>query len=203
MALTLTNPHSIAAALKARPKEARKLQSGTAIVQEKKSVTLDEIFSPIQNSESKGGVWLALDSLQDPRNVGAIFRSAAFFGAHGILLTDERSAPMTSVVYDVASGGVEHVPFCIVKSLREALKFAKNAGIWVLGTTEHEGDSLFEIPKDRHWLIVFGNEEKGVRRLILESCDVMSQIPSHGQVGSLNVSVAAGIYLSVMGRITS
>lgn len=142
------------------------------------------------------GLWLALDCLQDPHNVGAIFRTAAFFGVQGVLLTKDRSAPMTPTVYDVAAGGVESVPFCLVPNLARSLETAKKAGLWLLGTSEHESTSYVDIQPDRQWLLVIGNEEKGLRRLTLDTCDVVCGIPPQGDVTSLNASVAAAIMIS-------
>ena len=149
-----------------------------------------------ESDQDAAGLWLALDCLQDPHNVGTIFRTAAFFGVRGLLLTKDRSAPMTPTVYDVAAGGVESVPFCLVPNLARSLEVAKKAGLWLLGTSEHEGTSYTDILPDRPWLLVIGNEEKGLRHLTLNNCDVVCGIPSAGDVTSLNASVAAAILIS-------
>lgn len=144
------------------------------------------------------GVWLALDCLQDPHNVGAIFRAAAFFGVRGIVATKDRSAPLNATVYDVASGGLEHVPFSVQANLARALDAARRQGLWVLGTSEHAPRDLRDVPRDRSWLVVVGNEEHGLRRLVREKCDDVCRIAGHGAVGSLNVSVAAGILMHAL-----
>jgi len=167
-----------------------------ALIQEKQPISIEQLFANARERAYGKGVWLALDSLQDPQNVGAIFRAAAFFGVQGILLTQERSAPVSSVVYDVSCGGVEYVPFVMQVNLQQAFEVAKDAGLWILGTSEHAQDSLWKIERDRPWLVVLGNEERGIRRLTEESCDLLCQIPGHGKVTSLNVSVAAGILIS-------
>ena len=167
-----------------------------AILKEKASIPVESLFAHAREKAEGKGLWLALDSLQDPQNIGAIFRAAAFFGVQGILLTQERSAPLTGTVYDVSSGGVEHVPFTLQVNLQQAFEVAKEAGLWILGTSEHAQDSLKNIERDRPWLVVLGNEEKGIRRLTEESCDLLCRIPGHGKVTSLNVSVAAGILIS-------
>ncbi len=172
------------------------MSSAEATLRERASLSLEELFENASTRAQGKGLWIALDSLTDPHNVGAIFRSAAFFGVQGILMTQERSAPLTSTVYDVASGGVEYVPFVVQPNLQRAFEVAKDLGLWVLGTSEHAKDSLFRIQRDRPWLLVLGNEEKGMRRLTEESCDVLCSIPSNGQVTSLNVSVAAGILIA-------
>ncbi|OFZ55117.1 MAG: hypothetical protein A2428_05990 [Bdellovibrionales bacterium RIFOXYC1_FULL_54_43] len=170
-----------------------------ASVRERQGVSVEELFSGAKERAEGRGLWLALDSLQDPRNVGAIFRVAAFFGVEGILLTQERSAPLSAAVYDVASGGMEYVPFTIQTNLQRAFEVAKESGLWVLGTSEHAHDDFRSIERDRSWLLVLGNEEKGVRRLTAESCDVLCKVSPQGRepkVTSLNVSVAAGIMIA-------
>ena len=166
-----------------------------ALLRPKASTSIESMFGSV--NESSRGVWLALDSLQDPQNLGAIFRSASFFGVKGILMTTERSAPMSSVAYDISCGGVEAVPFVQVINLQRAFEKAKDVGLWILGTSEHAKDSLKKMDLDRPWLLVVGNEEKGIRRLTEESCDMMCTIPGVGSgVTSLNVSVATGVLLS-------
>jgi 23S rRNA (guanosine2251-2'-O)-methyltransferase len=104
---------------------------------------------------------------------------------------------MTSVVYDIASGGVEAVPFVSVINLQRAFEKAKDAGLWILGTSEHAKTPIQKVGADRPWLLVMGNEENGMRRLTEEACDMTCTIPAKGDgVTSLNVSVATGILLS-------
>lgn len=160
-----------------------------ALVKEKESLNLEKLL------QGKG-LWLALDCLQDPQNIGSIFRTASFFGVQGIILTQERSAPLSSVAYDIASGGVESVPFCIQPNLQHAFQLAKDKGLWILGSSEHAKTSYKTIEKDRNWLLVLGNEEKGMRRLTEENCDLTCTIPHQGAVTSLNVATAASILIS-------
>lgn len=165
------------------------------VVREREAVDVRDLFADVAAAR---GVWLALDQIQDPQNVGAIFRTAAFFGVRGILLTRHKSAPLTAAAYDVASGGVEHVPFAFVANLAQGMARAKEAGLWVLGTSEHARKSIWDVDRDRRWLVVLGNEESGLRRLTAETCDELCRIPSAGGVGSLNVSVAAGVVLGAL-----
>jgi len=174
--------------------EGRRTATAIGKVKPKPSLPPEQLFSQVQgNSKS---LWLALDSVQDPHNVGAILRTAAFFGVSGIVLTKDRSAPMNSTVYDVASGGAEYVPFTLQTTLVQTLKIAKSAGLWVLGTSEHAEEDVSEIDKDRAWLLVLGNEEKGLRSLTLKNCDYTCKFSPRGEVKSLNVSVAAGVMMS-------
>lgn len=170
--------------------------SGTvALVKERTPDSLDAIF-PSSETSPESGLWLALDCLQDPQNVGAIFRSASFFGIQGIILTKDRSAPMNSTVYDVSAGGAEAVPFSIVTNLTQSLKIAKDRGLWVLGASEHAEKDVSEVDRERPWILVIGNEQKGIRRLTGEQCDEICLISPLGEVSSLNASVAAGVLMS-------
>lgn len=178
------------------PDESARLGLAEASVKEKSPISAEQLFQNAQNRKGGKGLWIALDSLQDPHNVGAIFRAAAFFGVQGILMTQERSAPLSPTAYDVASGGVEYVPFTLQTNLQRAFEIAKDAGLWILGTSEHAHDDISTIQRDRPWLLVLGNEEKGMRRLTEESCDLLCRISPQGRVTSLNVSVAAGICIS-------
>lgn len=185
----------------ARPKGAEKSQrlgAAEALVRERGDVLLEELFRNAQHRAEGRGLWLALDMLQDPHNVGAIFRTACFFGVQGIVTTRDRSAPLSGTVYDVASGGVEHVPFSLQTNLSRALEAAKTAGLWVLGSSEHALQDVGAIQRDRPWLLVLGNEENGLRRLTVENCDELCRITPRGPVGSLNVSVAAAVLIATL-----
>lgn len=171
--------------------------SAQASVRERSGLLIEELFA---EAGSTGGLWLALDCLQDPHNVGAIFRTAAFFGIRGILMTRDRSAPLTATVYDVAAGGVEYVPFAEPSNLARAMNIAKSAGVWLLGSSEHAAAAVSEIPLDRPWLLILGNEEYGLRKLTLEKCDQVCKLNCRGDVTSLNVSVAAGILMAELTR---
>jgi len=170
----------------------------SAIVRERPDVPLEELFANAATRADGHGLWLALDNLQDPHNVGAIFRTAAFFGLQGIVVTKDRSAPLSGVAYDVAAGGLEHVPFTIVPNLARAVAVAKESGLWVLGTSEHAADDVTQVDRGRPWLLIVGNEEKGMRRLTTEHCDCVCRIAPRGDVTSLNVSVATGILIATL-----
>ena len=169
-----------------------------ATVKRKNDVSLEKLFAESSRSDQSTRLWLALDHIQDPHNVGAIFRTAAFFGVQGIVLTKDRSAPLNATVYDVASGGMEYVPFSIQTNLIRSLEAAKDTGIWILGSSEHAGKDVQQIPSDRPWLLVLGNEEQGMRHLTQKKCDDMCRLTPHTLVNSLNVSVAAGILISAL-----
>lgn len=178
------------------PQNEGRASGAEANLREKEPKAWEEVL-PESEAESRNGLWLALDQVQDPHNVGAIFRAAGFFGARGILMTQDRSAALTSAVYDVSCGGVEVVPFAVIPNLQNGFEIAKERGLWLLGTSEHAQSDFKSIEKDRSWLLVLGNEEKGMRRLTEEACDMVCSIrPAGSGVTSLNVSVAAGILIS-------
>ena len=174
--------------------------ASSATIRERQEVSLKDLFEGPLDPDATRGVgsqlFLALDCLQDPHNVGAIFRTAAFFGVAGIVLTKDRSAPMNATVYDVASGGIEYVPFSVQTNLSRALKTAKDSDVWTLGTSERAETDFRDIPRDRRWLLILGNEETGMRRLTADHCDMLCSITPDSPVSSLNVSVASGILIA-------
>lgn len=177
-----------------------------ATIKERPDVPLDALFGLDSDGDAASSkpnrrthrLWLALDQIQDPHNVGAIFRTSAFFGVAGIIITRDRSAPLNSTVYDVASGGIETVPFANPVNLSRALDIAKSAGIWVLGASEHANKNIQDVDRQRSWVLVLGNEERGLRRLTTDKCDELCRIPAQGPIRSLNVSVAAGVMISAL-----
>jgi 23S rRNA (guanosine2251-2'-O)-methyltransferase len=179
------------------PRQPGRQGGGSATVRERSPRPLSDVLPQVDVHDR--GVWLALDCLQDPHNVGAILRTAAFFGVRGVVLTRDKSAPLTATVYDVASGGMEGVPLAVIANLSQALERAKQAGLWVLGSSEHATREVRTVSRDRPWLLVIGNEEQGLRRLTLEHCDEVCRIAgAGGTVGSLNASVAAGVLLGTL-----
>ena len=108
--------------------KSERMGSAQATVRERNGLLIEELFADAAN---KPGLWLALDCLQDPHNVGAIFRTASFFGINGIIMTRDRSAPLTATVYDVAAGGLEYVPFGEPTNIARAMNIAKSAGVWL------------------------------------------------------------------------
>ncbi len=168
--------------------------AGEADVKPRTDASIKELFADV----SGNGLWIAFDHLQDPHNVGAIFRTAAFFGVKGILMTKDHSAPLTATVYDVAAGGLESVPFSIQSNLSRSLQIAKEAGLWVLGTSEHADKDVADVTRDRPWLLVVGNEQKGLRQLTSKNCDDVCRLTPRGKVTSLNVSVATGVLIAAL-----
>ncbi|MBC8422524.1 23S rRNA (guanosine(2251)-2'-O)-methyltransferase RlmB [bacterium] len=138
---------------------------------------------------------LALDCIQDPHNLGAILRSAAAAGVHGVVLTRDRSAPLSGTVAKIAAGALAHLDVCTVTNLATFLGQLKEAGLWIYGTVKDDGQSIHDTDLGGGVCLVIGNEEKGLRPLVRKSCDFAVTIPMPGALDSLNASVAAGIAL--------
>lgn len=138
---------------------------------------------------------LILDGVQDPHNLGACFRSADAAGVHAIIAPKDNAVGITSVVSKVASGAAETVPFIQVTNLARTLDDLKERGIWIYGAAGEASSSLYQTDLKGPIAIVLGAEGTGLRRLTRESCDGLLNIPMSGSVSSLNVSVAAGVFL--------
>jgi len=139
---------------------------------------------------------LILDGVQDPHNLGACLRSADAAGIHAVITPRDRAVGLTSTVCKVASGAAETLPFIQVTNLARTLRWLRDeAGVWLVGTAGEAEVSLFQADLKGSLGLVMGGEEKGMRRLTREHCDLLIKIPMFGAVESLNVSVAAGICL--------
>jgi len=145
-------------------------------------------------------VAVALDGIEDPRNFGAIIRSAAAFGAAGVLFTERRQAPLSPAAVKAAAGGVEYVPLVTVKNLPDALGRLRDAGFWSTGLDMAGDRDLWSADLSGRVLLVAGGEGRGLRRLVRERCDFLARIPLWPGVESLNVSVATAIALAAARR---
>ena len=139
---------------------------------------------------------LALDRLEDPRNLGAILRTADAAGVHGVILPKQRSASVTPVASDTSAGAAEHIQVCRVTDLARTLDTLKKSGVWVAGLeSANEAQSYRDVKLDGPLVVVVGSEGEGLSRLVREKCDWLLSLPMKGQVESLNASVAASIVL--------
>lgn len=143
---------------------------------------------------------LALDHLTDEGNLGAIIRTAAYFGVEGLVLPRERSAGVTPSVMKRSSGGWIHLPVAQVVNLRRALDFLADKGYWIIGTAADGPHSIYRFDWKRDVVLVMGGEQKGLARLSRERCHAVVRVPGPGRMASLNVSVACGILLSEIVR---
>lgn len=139
--------------------------------------------------------FLILDGIQDPHNLGACLRSADAAGVHAVIAPKDKSVGLTPTVCKVASGAVETVPFIQVTNLARTMRFFKDQNIWLFGAAAEAEKTLYQADLRTSIALVLGAEGAGLRRLTREHCDVLLNIPMHGSVSSLNISVAAGIFL--------
>lgn len=159
-------------------------------------VLCSKLSQDVLKAQSEGQrlpVVLLLDGITDPQNLGALLRTAAFMAVSGIVIPKDRSAEVNQTVYRVASGGVEHLRISQVTNLVSALASLKEIGFWTVGLSEHTERSLFDLKIDFPCALVVGNEEKGIRPLVLKNCDYLVKIPAPGPLKSLNASVAGAL----------
>ena len=142
-----------------------------------------------------GAFLLVLDGVQDPHNLGACLRSANAAGVDAVIIPRDRSAPLNATARKVACGAAESLPVIRVTNLARTLRFLREAGIWIYGATGDAESSLYETDLCGPLALVLGGEGRGLRRLTREHCDGLLSIPMAGSISSLNVSVAAGVFL--------
>ena len=143
----------------------------------------------------RGGTpfFLALDQVQDPRNFGALLRSAAAFGVHGVVIPKHHAVGLTDAVARTAMGAAEHVAVARETNLVSALEAFKSSGVWVYGLAAAGGVPLWRADLTGPICLVLGSEGEGLRPLVERTCDVVVSIPMSGGVGSLNVSAAGAV----------
>lgn len=169
-------------------------QGVVAYVTEFKYSTLEELISRWRNSNDKA-LFLILDSLQDPHNLGAIIRSAEGAGIHGIIIPKDRAAGVTSTVEKVSVGALEYVSIARVTNISQTIEKLKKTGIWVVGAEGSSDNSLYEADFNTDIAIVIGGEGKGIRHLVKKKCDYLISIPMRGNINSLNASVSAALVI--------
>lgn len=155
----------------------------------------EDDFSTLIDACEKPPLFLILDGVQDPHNLGACLRTADAAGVTAVIIPKDRSVSLTPVVRKVASGAAETVPVIQVTNLVRAIEMLKKLGVWIMGTSMQANQSLYQVDLKGSVAIVLGAEGTGLRRLTEEHCDILMQIPMMGVVESLNVSVAAGVCL--------
>lgn len=174
-------------------------QGIAARVKDMQTLSLDELIEKAEEKEKQTGkqaLLVALDEIQDPHNVGAILRSADAAGASGIILCRHKGAGLTPAAIKTSAGAAYSVPVASVSSMAQALKKLKDYGYWIAGSDFDETSVDYRQGLyDRKLVLVIGNEGKGMSKSVKDTCDFKVHIPMHGQVQSLNASVAAGILL--------
>jgi len=157
-------------------------------------VAFENLVSGIQE-HNESPFFLLLDHIQDPHNLGAILRSAECAGVHAVIITKDKSVSVTPTVVKVSAGAAAYIPVCRVTNLVSTIEKLKQNEIWVVGTSSAAQQRYDTVDFTMPIAIVIGNEEKGVRKLVAERCDMLVSIPLHGKLSSLNASVSSAIVM--------
>jgi len=165
------------------------------VVAEIRDIRLADPQEPLKRAQRRGEkpLLVLLDGVTDPRNYGAIIRSAEALGAHGVVSEARRSAPLSAVAVKASAGAAYHLPVAQVPNLPRYITELKQAGVWVYGLAGEGETALEEADYDRPLAWVVGSEGSGLRRLVRDRCDQLVHIPLAGKTASLNAAVAAGI----------
>ncbi|GAA0419344.1 hypothetical protein Aca07nite_04970 [Actinoplanes capillaceus] len=162
-----------------------------------------EDFDDLVNAalEQTAPLLVALDGITDPRNVGAVIRSVAAFGGHGVFMTERRAAGITATAWRTSAGAAARVPVSQVVNLTRAIKSAQKAGFTAIGLDADGETDLYQLEAAvGPLLVVVGSEGRGLSRLVGETCDLRVSIPMASDVESLNASVAAAVTLAEVSR---
>jgi len=159
---------------------------------------LDDILEKIK--DKKESIILILDGIVDVGNLGAALRSALLFNVDAVILPKNNSAPVNDVVAKRSSGAVNFIDLIYVSNIVSAIEKLKKVGFWVYGADMNADTSLNNTKFSEKNVLIFGGEEKGIRKLVKENCDFIVKIPTNDKLDSLNISVSIGIFLYEINR---
>ena len=153
-----------------------------------------EVEDMLKLAEEKGEppFLFLLDGIEDPHNLGAIIRTANLAGAHGVIIPKRRAVGLTSTVAKTSAGALNYTPVAKVTNLSATIEELKERGLWFV-CADMGGELMYQMNLRGPIGLVIGNEGEGVSRLVREKCDYIASIPMHGDIDSLNASVAAGV----------
>lgn len=161
----------------------------------------DDLMADAVHDEDREALVVFLDQVTDPRNLGAVIRSAAAFGAHGVVIPERRSAHMTAAAWKTSAGAAARIPVAMATNLNRTLQDFAKAGFTIVGLAGEGDVDVDGIPGvDGPLVVVLGSEGEGLSRLVRENCDHLVSIPIQSEVESLNASVAASIALYEIAR---
>ncbi|MEA1960935.1 MAG: 23S rRNA (guanosine(2251)-2'-O)-methyltransferase RlmB [Bacillota bacterium] len=169
-------------------------QGVVAQVEDYEYASIEEVFEAAA-MKGEEPFLLILDGIEDPQNLGSIIRTAECAGVHGVILPRHGAAEITAAVVRASAGAVEHMLICREANLVQTMKKLKEKGMWITGADMDGEAEYYSVPIPMPVALVIGGEGKGVKRLVRENCDLTVRIPMHGQVNSLNASVAAGLVI--------
>jgi 23S rRNA (guanosine2251-2'-O)-methyltransferase len=165
-----------------------------AVVAERAYAELDDLFAAAAAS-GEPPLFVLLDEIEDPHNLGSILRTVDCAGAHGVVIPKRRSAGLTATVAKTSAGAIEHVPVARVTNMAQTIDELKERGVWIAGADASADRDVYSSDLKLPLAIVIGNEGKGLGRLVRERCDFLVKLPMFGRINSLNASVAASLLL--------
>jgi 23S rRNA (guanosine2251-2'-O)-methyltransferase len=166
-------------------------QGIAALAAARPTVELEDLL----RAKTPQGLLVLLDGIEDPHNLGAIVRTALAAGAQGVVIPERRAAGITDTVERASAGALAHLPVARVKNLVRAMEQMKEAGYWLIGLDERAEKCHTDVDLTGPVGIVLGREGEGLHDLTRKRCDFLVSLPTSGPVGSLNVSVSAGVML--------
>lgn len=169
-------------------------QGVIALVGVNEYCSVDDILD-IARERNEAPFVIVCDEVSDPRNLGAIIRSAECVGAHGVIIPKRRSAGLTAIVGKASAGAAEHMAVARVPNIPAALGQLKDKGLWIYGAAAGGASKLWETDYTGAMALVIGSEGDGMGRLVRECCDFIVSIPMVGRINSLNASAAASVIM--------
>jgi 23S rRNA (guanosine2251-2'-O)-methyltransferase len=170
-------------------------QGVVALVRPQESLSIEDLFTPGIHQQGAARLLLALDGVEDPQNLGALLRVADGAGVDGVVLTERRSAPLSSVAVKASAGAAEHLRIARVVNLVRALEELKRQNLWIIGLDERGESDYDQFDLTGNCVLVLGREGAGLHDLVRRTCDHLLRIPMAGGVSSLNVSTAGAVVL--------
>ncbi len=158
------------------------------------AVDVDEVLDWLED-KPEPPLFLLLDGVTDPHNLGACLRTADAAGVHAVIAPRDKAVGLNTTVQRVASGAAETVPYIMVTNLARTMRQLKDRNVWIVGTDDQAASTIHQVDARRPMAWVMGAEGEGMRRLTRETCDELVHIPMLGSVESLNVSVASAVCL--------
>jgi 23S rRNA (guanosine2251-2'-O)-methyltransferase len=169
-------------------------QGVIAFTMSKEYIDLDELLN-ISKEKNEPPLYIILDGIEDPHNLGAILRTAEASGIHGVIVREKRAVGLTPTVEKASAGAVEYIPISRVINISQTIEYLKKNNLWIVGIDQagrtYYDDIDYKIPT----AIVIGGEGKGLSDLVQKHCDFLASIPMKGKITSLNASVAAGVIM--------
>lgn len=167
------------------------------VVAQTSPIEFHDLENLVLNITESGEVplFLILDQLSDVRNFGAIIRTAECTGVHGIIIQKKGGAPVSADTIKTSAGAIFKIPICKVDHIKDALYYLQASGLQIVAATEKASNTIYETNLNVPTAIIMGSEGKGITNSILKLVDYQAKLPMFGEIGSLNVSVACGVFL--------